>query len=382
MKHAHPGRLTRRHALRLIGAAGASCGAGALLGHETLEAQAWLTAKSKSGVTFPKGAIVRTVLKDVEPQVLQGGATAWHEHVAFGYASPPPPPRTAGQPAPPGPPLADSLDLVAEELRQAAFDGLSGIVDANATGRSGRTEEQIAFLKQVAAKVPKVHILVAGGPFKDPYAPEVVKQSVDELTETMVRESIAQRWSSMGEIGTSMKMSADERKVLTAIAKTHVRTGLPIFSHTEHEGCASCALQQLDLFESQGVDLKHLIIGHLTDIKPGSEPLGQTAKAIAKRGAFLVFDTVGHQMMMSMNPEAGKVRYVLEILNAGYEDHLLLAADFSQSPQLKANWGNGFSTVLVQFVPKLRYAGVSDATLHKILVDNPLRFLSFVPKRV
>ena len=125
-----------------------------------------------------------------------------------------------------------------------------------------------------------------------------------------------------------------------------------------------------------GVDLKHLVIGHLTDITPGSEPLGQTSKAIAKRGAFLGFDTVGHQMVASANPEAGKVKYVLEILNAGYEDNLMLAADFSQSPQLKANWGNGFSTVLVQFVPKLRYAGVSDATLHKILVDNPRRFLS------
>jgi phosphotriesterase-related protein len=365
----------------LIGAAGAAYGVGSLVGRETLEAQGWLTAKGKSPLTFPKGAVVRTVLKDVDPQMLASGATAWHEHLAFSYASPPPPPRTAGQPPPPRRPLMDTVELVAEELRQAAFDGLSGIVDANASGQSGRTAEQIEFLKQVAAKVPKVQILVAGGPFKDPYAPEVIKQSVDELTETMVRESIAQRWSSMGEIGTSMKMSSDERKVLTAIAKTHVRTGLPIFSHTEHEGCASCALEQLDLFESQGVDVKHLVIGHLTDIKPGSEPLGQTAKAIAKRGAFLGFDTVGHQMQASMNPEAGKVRYVLEVLNAGYEDNVMLAADFSQSPQLKANWGNGFSTVLVQFVPKLRYAGVSDATLHKILIDNPLRFMSFVPKK-
>jgi phosphotriesterase-related protein len=380
MKHLHAGRLTRRHALHVIGGASAACGIGTLLGHEIVEAQGWLTAKSPSRLTFPKGAIVRTVLKDVEPQVLQSGATAWHEHLAFGYASPPPPPRAAGQP-PQRAPLLDTVELVAEELRQAAFDGLSGIVDANASGKSGREPEQIEFLKQVAAKVPKVQILVAGGPFKDPYAPEVVKQSVDELTETMVRESTAQRWSSMGEIGTSMKMSSEERKVLTAIAKTHVRTGLPIFSHTEHEGCASCALEQLDLFESQGVDLKHLVIGHLTDIKPGSEPLGQTAKAIAKRGAFLGFDTVGHQMQASMNPEAGKVRYVLEVLNAGYEDNLMLAADFSQSPQLKANWGNGFSTVLVQFVPKLRYAGVNDATLRKILIDNPLRFMSFVPKK-
>lgn len=378
MRQVHPTH-TRREAIRVIGAAGVAYGAGALLGEPVGFAQGadWLTAKPRARITFPKGAIVRTVLKDIDPEVLASGATAWHEHVAFSYSSPPVP-RTPGTPQAP---LASSLELIAEEMRQAAFDGLAAIVDANASGRSARTDEQIDFLKQVATRAPKVHILVAGGPFKSPYSPEVVKQSVDELTEQLVRDSIAQRWAAMGEIGTSMQMTADERKVLTAIAKAHVRTGLPIFSHTEHQGCAQCALDQLDLFEAQGVDLKHLAIGHLSDITPGSEPLGQTAKAIAKRGAFLGFDTVGHQMMASANPEAGKVRYVLEVLNAGYEDNLLLAADFSQSPQLKANWGNGFSTVLVQFVPKLRYAGVSDATLYKILIDNPRRFLSFVPKK-
>ena len=47
--------------------------------------------------------------------------------------------------------------------------------------------------------------------------------------------------------------------------------------------------------------------------------------------------------------------------------------------QIKANRGNGFSTVVVQFVAKLRYYGVPEATIHKILVDNPRRWLAHVP---
>jgi phosphotriesterase-related protein len=377
--------FTRRDALRLLGA-GTACGVGAVLGEQLGLAQGagWLTAKRGSAVKFPKGAIIRTVLKDVPPDVLGSGATMFHEHLAFNYASPPPPARGqgpgAGGAAPAPRPLEASLDLIVEEVKQAAFDGVTGIVDAQASGAAARTDAQIDFLKKLAARVPNAHILVAGGPFKDPYSPEVVKQSVDELTEQLVRDSTRQRWGAFGEIGTSMVMTADERKVLTAIGKAHVRTGVPIFTHTEHQGCASCALAQLDLLESVGVDLKHLVIGHLTDIAPGSEPLGQTAKAIAKRGAFLGFDTVGHQMAASMNPEEGKVKMVLELLNAGFEDNLVLSADFSQSPQLKANWGNGFSTVVVQFLPKLKFAGVKDETLHKIFVDNPRRFLAFVPK--
>jgi len=33
------------------------------------------------------------------------------------------------------------------------------------------------------------------------------------------------------------------------------------------------------------------------------------------------------------------------------------------------------------FVPKLKAAGASDQVLHEIMVDNPRKFLAFVPKR-
>jgi phosphotriesterase-related protein len=388
IKHIHPTRPTRREAIALLGTS-AACGMAAVFGERIGFAQAasWLTSRSATRATFPNGAIIRTILKDIAPDAMAPGATMIHEHLGYFYSSPPPPPpaRQGGAAAPSGPggarptPPETSIDLMVEEVRQAGNDGVACIVDANSSGMA-RADKQIDFLKRLAMGAPKVQIVVGGGPFKAPYPDDVVRQSADELANQLVQDSKRQRWGAFGEIGTSMQMTGDERNVLTAIAKAHVRTGIPIFTHTEHEGCGKCALDQIDLFESQGVDLKHLVIGHLTDIKPGSEPLGQTAKAIAKRGAFLGFDTVGHEMRASANPEAGKVRYVLELLNAGYDDHVILSSDFSQSPQLKANWGNGFSTVIVQFVPKLKYAGVSDATLHKILVDNPRRFLSFVPK--
>jgi len=84
-------------------------------------------------------------------------------------------------------------------------------------------------------------------------------------------------------------------------------------------------------------------------------------------------------------PDAMKVKDVLVLLEAGFEDQIVFSSDFSPTnalnPMFKSNWGSGYSTVLTQFVPKLRYAGVTDATLHKILVDNPRRFLAFEPKK-
>ena len=114
--------------------------------------------------------------------------------------------------------------------------------------------------------------------------------------------------------------------------------------------------------------------------KRSDDPGWETHKEIARRGAFVGFDTVGHRMASSFIPERVKVDMVLNMLEAGFEDHIVLSGDFANTSQIKANWGNGFSTVLVQFVPKLRYFGVTERLIHKILVDNPRRFLSFEPK--
>jgi len=137
---------------------------------------------------------------------------------------------------------------------------------------------------------------------------------------------------------------------------------------------------KLEILTSNGVSPRSLCIGHMSTIKMEDDPTAETHKAVAKAGAFIGFDTVGHQMAQSHIPERQKVTRFLQILEAGYEDNLMLSSDFAQAFNLKSNWGNGYSSVVMQFVPKLRHAGVKDATLHKILVDNPRRFLAFVPK--
>jgi phosphotriesterase-related protein len=187
-------------------------------------------------------------------------------------------------------------------------------------------------------------------------------------------------------------MHADKRKFLTALSQAQKRTGIPIFTHTDHEGCPSCALEQLDLFEKQGVAPASLCIGHLSDITIEQDATSETHKAIAKRGAWLGFDTVGRALGGAKPgtpgklppefpdvPDGAKVKRLLAVLEAGFEDRVLLSCDFSSAFDLKSNWGTGFSAPLVQFVPKLRHAGVGEATLQKILVDNPRRFLAFVP---
>ena len=307
-------------------------------------------------VAFPAGAVIRTLLSDLDPLALANGATLFHEHVRGG-----------------------DVDLMVEELRAAGFDGLGCIVDA-ATGR--RSEEAVRDLNAIASR-SDVHVIMAGGYFEDigfsVYPVRVAEMSEDALVDELVADAVAHRWGALGEIASSLEMRPDERKVHRAVSRAHLRTGLPIFTHTPHESCPSCALEQMDVIEGQGVDLSHVVIGHMATIKPEHDPFA-THVAVAGRGAFIGLDTVGHEMGRSEIPEIDKVRMVQRLLDAGLEDHILLSSDMANRRQLKANWGHGYAAVLMQFVPKLRFAGVPEATIDRILVDNPRRFLAFVPK--
>ena len=342
----------------------------------------WQAVRSTTRATFQKGAIIRTIMKDVAPESLDGAATLFHEHVGGNYNPPQPaaPSDRLGNMLP-GPVVprseAEYLDLMVDELKMSRQDGVNCIVDA-ATARRG--DRQVENLRQISIR-SGMNLVLAGGYYRAPYPPAVAQMTEDHIADQLFQDANAQRWGAFGEIGTSLETHPDEQKMLRAVGKAHLRTGLPIFTHSPHESCPKCSLEQLDIYESQGVSPRNVCIGHLSAIKPDAEPLSQTAKAIAKRGAFLGFDTLGHEMSQSRIPEAQKVRMVLAVLEAGYEDHVLLSNDSSPLLQLKSNWGNGYSSVVVQFIPKLRYAGVKEATLHKILVDNPRRLLAFVPKK-
>ena len=140
------------------------------------------------------------------------------------------------------------------------------------------------------------------------------------------------------------------------------------------DGCAQCALDQVDLFENAGVNLNHVVIGHLNDIRdqPANAPL-----AIAKRGAYVAFDHSGKPDDARL---AEYIRTIMAVLDAGHVERLCLSSDFASQKYLRKNGGPGIAMVMTTMVPRLRQAGVDAATLRTILVDNPRRALAFVPK--
>ena len=315
MKKSGRTELGRREAIGLLG-----LGAGLATLRQEISAAAPLALPAAQGAGIPSDTIIRTVLKDVSPDALREGATLMHEHVVGGFYSSPP--RQAAEGDQRGRrlgPEEEDLDLIVDELMASKRDGLTGIVDA-AIGR--RPAQSIENLKTISAR-SGVHIIVAGGYFHAPYPAAVMSKGEDQIAEQFYQDAQAQRWGAFGEIGSSTEIHPDEQKMIRAVSKAHLRTGLPIFTHIPHDSCHKCALEQLDLYESQNVNPRHLCIGHLSDLK--DDPKGQTAIAIAERGAFLGFDTVGHEISASRTTlvtDRIKLQMVLAVLEAGYEDLL------------------------------------------------------------
>jgi phosphotriesterase-related protein len=357
-----PTMSSRRDILRLIGASAAAAFAPSLGARD-------------ERIRFPSGAVIRTVLKDLPPAALAGGATLFHEHLSVGADFMP---KAMAQfrillgpdaVLPPLPPpdqqrLLRDLGVMTQEMRLAAGAGVACIVDAGHPDM-GRNFQ---FLKQLSLK-SGMPIVAGAGYYTQPfYPPEIARWDEDEIAQELVRQVQAEAIGAYGEIGTWDAMTPDERKVFRAVGKAHLATNLPIFTHTN---MGKGALEQLDVLESVGVKPERVAIGHLGGI---ADPDAHVQKAICMRGAFVGFDRQGGPQDSDSLPP------VMALLEAGYADKLLFSSDFSFASDLERSGGAGYAMAVTVFGPKLRKAGVTQSMLHAILVDNPRRFLAFVPK--
>jgi phosphotriesterase-related protein len=328
--------------------------------------------------TFPKGAIIRTVLKDYAPEELAGGATLFHEHMQlapdfnakFAAATaaaraanglPAAPPRGGGVArggggAAPGPDIMRSVDLMSAEVAKIKAEGIACIVDAGHPDM-GR---DINFIRQVSMK-SGVPIVAGGGFYSQPFYPkEISTMSEDQTFKALMKQVDDDTLGAFGEIGSWDEITADERKVFRAVGRAHVATNIPIFTHTGIPG--KSALEQLDILEDEGVKPDRVVIGHLGNLVDANV---YVHKAICRRGAFVGFDRQGG------NNDAQQVPMVMALIEAGFANHLMFSADAS----------SGYAKTMTVFLPKLKAAGANEQVLQQIMVDNPRRFLAFVPKR-
>jgi predicted metal-dependent phosphotriesterase family hydrolase len=309
-------------------------------------------------------AHVQTVLGPIEPTEL--GFTLPHEHtqIALWHV----PDRWDYWQ------LTRDEPLILEELAAYRAAGGGGIVDLTPPG-VGRDPAWLAGI----ARSSGLHVVMGCGWYRGAYYPaetRIDQRSVADLADELVLEATDGvdgtdvQPGIIGEIGTDKPwVSALEERVHRAAARAARRTGLAI---TTHAVLSAVGLDQLRIFEEEGADPGRVVIGHAD-----SYPHLEHCLAILERGANLEFDFLGMSFTPTERHGEGRVVELLcELLARGHPERILLSQDVCHDSQLTRYGGNGYTYLSRVFLPRLRQAGVSDAEIETMTVENPRRLLT------
>jgi phosphotriesterase-related protein len=197
----------------------------------------------------------------------------------------------------------------------------------------------------------------------------LVKMFVDDINEGIAGTSVR---------AAILKCATDEQgvtpgveRVLRAVAQAHRATGVPITTHTHSP--TRRGLEQQDTFESEGVDLSRVVIGHSGD----TTDLDYLEELMA-RGSYIGMDRFGIDIYL---PFEDRVATVAALCERGHADQMVLSHDAScyidwlpqdLIPVMLPNWH--FLHITRDVIPALKQRGVTDAQVDQMLVDNPRRF--------
>jgi phosphotriesterase-related protein len=351
-------------------------------------------AATTTGIPNLAGKVL-TVVGPVDPEVL--GQTIMHEHIFIDFQNPVAR-ANISRATDMGLHLAPvSLDVLSEvrfrripnrdnlyltdfgeaidEVMEFKRHGGQTIVDVTSIGL-GRDPHA---LQQVSHTTGLSIVMGAGWYQKQFHPADMDNRTIEELTDVIVRDIVvgaqgtSVRSGIIGEVGINGNpLTANEMKSIRASARASRITGAAISFHVGGRGEEKFTV--LEAVAAEGADLRRVIMGHSNSIADDLPFM----KRLLERGVFIQFDTLGRPDGRLGGVDDGKVaRGIVELIEAGYADRVLLSQDVCNKIQLKKYGGTGFSYVLENFLPALRDLGVEEEDIHKMMVENPVRALTF-----
>lgn len=263
------------------------------------------------------------------------------------------------------------LDVFSETLKEYKKlyeKGVRNIVDVTVFGM-GRN---IPFVQKIAEE-SGINIIYSTGFYQEEFYPiQVFRETREQLVERMVNEinhgikGTGVKAEIIGEIGTSYNVWTEtEKKVFEAVVIAHQETKKPITTHTS---IGTLGHEQVDFFKKHNVDLNRVVIGHV-DLTGDADYILK----MLKDGVYVEFDTVGKESYM---PDRTRAEILKKIQDAGYIDHVFLSMDITRKSHLEYKGGLGYNFLLDSFIPLLTSHGLTDDSIEKMLVTNPLVFMN------
>jgi len=316
-----------------------------------------------------QSGFIRTVLGDIPPRDL--GITHAHEHTFIL----------------PGPSAEVNASLLLDDPAKAeaeltAFRAAGGraLVDAQPIGPERAPRRQRNLSRRTG-----VHVIATTGLHRACFYPENhfrFTDSAEVLADRFVTEIVdgMLAYSPSGEtvpteIPAGLVKFATEYHVIDALAEkaargaalAHLRTGAPILTHSEY---GTCAMQQIALMESCGVDPTSLLISHLD-----RNPDIYLHQDVASAGTWLIYDGIARTKYY---PDSTIVDLIVKMMDAGFGSRILLAMDMGPRTMWKSYGGGpGMDYLVRAFLPKLLQAGLDERAVAQLTTANPAAALAF-----
>jgi phosphotriesterase-related protein len=276
----------------------------------------------------------------------------------------------------------------AARLNALKAAGIDTIIDLTVLGL-GR---HIPSLAKVAAQTDVNMIVSTGaytfnevpGPFAF-YGPGLLCDAPEPMIDHFVKD-IEQGMAGTGIRAGELKCAIDMpgltpgvERIMRAVARSHLITGTPITVHTAPLAETGLIVQRV--LAEEGVNLEDVIIGHCGDTKDVDYLM-----KLADKGSILGMDRFGINFTITT---ADRVKTVVQLVKRGYVDHLTLSHDcvcwsdfFPTVEQYNAAMPeHNYLHISRQVIPELLEAGVTQAQVDRMFIDNPRRHFEAAAKR-
>jgi len=285
--------------------------------------------------------------------------------------------------------LLNNLHLARKEALEFKNLGGNTIVDVTNLGL-GR--DPLALRK--VSNVTGLNIIMGSGWYKKSYHPEDMdRRSTEELADQIISDithGVDQsgiRSGIIGEVGVDGDpITPNEEKNIRAAAWASRATGASITFHSGGKGREK--LLVAEIVGKEGAELTRTIFGHCNSYADDVPFLTE----LLQFGVYVQFDTLGRvgapvarqSDILGYNPKGPDVALdvlvveaIIQLIEAGYVDRILLSQDVCMKIHLKYYGGTGYSFVQEKFLPELKRQGVTQDQINNIMVDNPKRVLTF-----
>ncbi len=278
--------------------------------------------------------------------------------------------------------LSDN-DTQREEVLEFKRAGGKTIVDATLPG-IGRNVEYLRDLSLCT----DLNIIAGTGFYVANSHPPVVHESDRKGVSTIIMKEIRDgiddtgiKPGIIGEIGVNYEFHPEEKKVLRAAADAHKETGLPLMVHINP--WSENGIEAVSILQEESIMLNRVCICHID-----GENRRDYIYRLLESGCFIEFDNFGKEFSVLDHSRIHKGNFgkfvsdwqreelLIELLNKGFEDQILISCDVCLKMFLKAYGGLGYDHIIKNIVPELKMYGVNQAVIDKLTISNPACFLN------